>query len=116
MVFDRPPQVNALRSFMRAVSSVDPVPLLDSTLLVSVADGYGLWHEVLELLCKQERLLEAMDKSCGKYLEDVRRAVRQCLKELGEKNLRLAFASRSCQLRESHWAISLDIQGMVKTS
>jgi hypothetical protein len=37
---------NAIKSFLRAISSLCPLPMIDIDLLIALARNYNCWHEV----------------------------------------------------------------------
>jgi transformation/transcription domain-associated protein len=107
---------NSVKSLLRAISALKPLPYLDAGLLLSVAENYNAWHEVLGLLEDQHLVLSSNVLSdAGRRAEDkIAAAIHSCYQQIGEHRLALNLASRSCSLPESKQAISLDVHGMVK--
>ena len=106
---------NAIRSFLNGLSSLRPMPVLDVDLLVSLAESYTCWYEVLSILEDQFSVLSCKNLSkTGDSLRDkVLLAMRHCYKELGESNIALTLSLIPCQLSQSHRAASLAIHGEI---
>jgi transformation/transcription domain-associated protein len=107
--------MNAVRFFLHAVLSFRPLPLLDTSLLVAVAENYNCWFEVLSLLEHQYGVLVANDVGSGsaKLRELTISAMRHCHRQLGDSDLWMGLGWESCILPESRWALALDMYGMV---
>ena len=108
--------MNVIRSFLNAVSLLVPLPMLDVDLLVSLAENYNCWYEVVSLLEQQHLVLGSNSISSeGDLLKDKTiLALRHCHRQLGESTLWMSLALKSCNLPESKRAVSLDIYGRVK--
>lgn len=100
--------INAVRSFLNVLPLLRPVPVLDTGLLVSLAENYNSWHEVLSLLEKQYVAL-SLEPSAPEMLS----AMRHCYRQLGEESLWMILARESCNWPLSRRALSLDIYGLV---
>lgn len=99
---------NACRSLLNAVRLFRPIPVLDSRLLVFLAENYSSWHEVLSLL---EGQYVGLSAHCVGEQSLV--PIRHCYRLLGESKLWLTLAGNSCQLPSSRRALSCDIYGFV---
>ena len=106
---------NAIRSFLNGLGSLSPMPILDVDLLVSLAESYTCWYEVLSILEDQFVVLSCKNLSkSGESLRDkVLLAMRHCYKELGESNIALTLSLIPCQLSQSHRAASLAVHGEI---
>lgn len=116
--FGNSKSINVIQSLIRAISMLEPMPMLNIDLLLSLATSYNVWHEVLDILTIQ---FEVASENTGfKDEECIRsrflRGIGTCLGELGEENLKLGVDLQSCNLPQTKWAISLHQQGSVKAS
>jgi transformation/transcription domain-associated protein len=106
---------NAVKSFLGAVNGLDPVPLLETDLLLFLARTYNCWYEALALLQKQFLILSDSDLSpvgnctCDKLLL----GMRHCYRELGESDIWTTLALKSCVVPGSAYAATLEIYGRV---
>jgi FAT domain len=100
--------INAVRSFLNVLPLLRPVPVLDTGLLVSLAENYNSWHEVLSMLEKQYVAL-SLEPSASEMLS----AMRHCYRQLGEESIWMILARESCNWPLSRRALSLDIYGLV---
>ena len=109
---------NVIQSLVRVVSILEPLPMLDVDLLVSLAASYKVWHEILDMLTVQYEV--SLSNTGFKDEKVIRsrllRAIGTCLGELGEENLKLGVAMQSCMLPQTKWAASLHQQGSIKDS
>ena len=109
-------RTNAIRSFLRAFVKLRPLPVLDTNLLVTLAENYNAWHEILTLLEHQYEVLS--ENLLGVKVEKIKNvilsAIRHCFKRLGEDRIWLSLAVRSCNMPETQHAVSLDMHDMVK--
>lgn len=111
--FTCPP--NAVRGFLNGLVLLIPMPVLDVDLLVSLAESYNCWYEVLSMLEDQFTALsrESVSKS-GELLRDkVLLAMRHCYAQLGESNVVTCLALTSCNLPQTHRAASLAVHGEI---
>jgi hypothetical protein len=99
---------NAVRAFLNGLLHVQPIPLLDMQLLVSTAESYSCWHEVLFLLESQYYTMKA--ESAG---ETTLAAMRHCYRKLDEEGIWMGLAAQSCKLPQSLRVLSKDVYGMV---
>jgi hypothetical protein len=108
--------MNVIRSFLNAVGLLAPLPTLDVDLLVSLAETYNCWYEVLSLLEQQHLVLSsnAISAEGGTLKDKNLLAMRHCHRQLGESNVWLSLALKSCVLPETVRAVSLDVHGRVK--
>ena len=109
---------NVIQSLVRIVSILEPMPMLDVDLLVSLATSYKVWHQILDIFTVQ---YEVTLSNTGFKDEKVIRsrllsAIGTCLSELCEENLKLGVAMQSCLLLQTKWAASLHQQGSIKDS
>ena len=106
---------NVIRSFLNGVIALRPLPTLDVDLLVSLAETYNCWYEVLSILEDQYLVLSSKELSAtGRCLKDkILLAMRHCYRCLGESNTWMTLALESCSLPETKRAASLDVYGMV---
>jgi transformation/transcription domain-associated protein len=107
--------VNVIRSFLNGVAVLKPLPTLDLDLLVSLAETYNCWYEVLSILEDQYLVLSSQELSnTGCALRDkTLLAMRHIYRQLGESNTWMSLALESCDLTETKRAASLDVHGMV---
>lgn len=107
--------LNSIRSFLNGISLLDPLPTLNVDLLVSLAESYNCWYEVLSILEKQFLVLSDSKLSdVGSTFRDKTiLAMRHCYRQLGESNVWMSLALQSCRLPDTKRAISLDIYGKV---
>ena len=90
---------NAGKSFLAAVIGIDPVPLLETDLLLFLGRTYNCWYEALTLLQKQYTILSGTDLSpvanfaCDKILLRMHASLLprtrriRCLDDLGFEGL-----------------------------
>lgn len=97
--------LNSVRTFLNIVLLLNPIPVLDSHLLVYLAENYNCWYEVLSLLEKQYSVLRS-DATIS--------AIRHCYKQLGEDDLWCTLARESCMLPKTSKALSLDIYDVME--
>lgn len=100
--------LNAVRCFLNAVLLMNPVPVLDTHLLVCLAENYNCWYEVVSLLEKQFHVLRS-----DPHAETILAAMRHCYRQLGENDIWQFLAKQSCVLAKSTMAISLDTYGAI---
>ena len=104
---------SAVRAFLNGISELSPLPVLDIDLLVSLAETYNSWYEVLSILEDQHMILSS-NKILG-HSEKLRSkalvAIRHCYRHLGESNVVMALALESCNMPETTRAFSLDVYG-----
>lgn len=100
---------NAIRSFLNALSVLRPIPILDTNLLVYLAEHYSSWHEVIALL---ELQYFALNDSL--LSEQMLTAMRHCYRKLNEEDMWLSVARESCKVEKSRNALSLDVYSLVE--
>lgn len=103
---------NSIQSVLRAFEMLNPQPVLDSDVLVSLAGTYRAWHNVTSILENQFRILSSSGDS--PVTERVWSGIRSCMQQLGEENLALSLTQTWSKHPETSYALSLDIHGMVK--
>lgn len=99
---------NAVRAFLNGVVQLDPVPVLDTRLLTSLAESYCCWYEVLGMLETRYAALNGTPQG-----ENTLAAMRHCYKKLNEDGLWLGLAGSSCRNPFTVQTISKDVYGMV---
>lgn len=107
--------MNAIRSFLNGVSALSPLPSLDIDLLVSLAETYNCWYEVLSILEDQLSVVSNTKLSTLgiAFRDKTILAMRHCYRQLGESNVWMSLALKSCELPETKRAASLDVYGRV---
>jgi hypothetical protein len=107
--------MNVIRSFLNGVSTLSPLPSLDIDLLVSLAETYNCWYEVLSILEDQLSVVSNTKLSTPgiAFRDKTILAMRHCYRQLGESNVWMSLALKSCELPETKRAASLDIYGRV---
>jgi hypothetical protein len=108
--------INAIKSFLMSLVKFRPLPVLDTNLLVLLAENYNCWHEVLTLLEDQYDVISTLSlESKAEQLKDATAsAIRHCFKRLGEGRICISLASRDCLMPETRHALSLDLHDMTK--
>jgi hypothetical protein len=106
---------NVVKTFLEGVALLKPMPVLDVDLMVSLAESYSCWYEVLSILEEQFAVLSSKPLSkAGAALHDrLLLAMRHCYIQLGESNMQTSLALISCDLPQSHRAASFAIHGEV---
>jgi transformation/transcription domain-associated protein len=106
---------NVIRSFLNGLALLCPMPVLDVDLLVSLAESYNCWYEVLSIL--EDQFLVFSGRSLSKSGESLRDkillAMRHCYHQLGEMDVLNSLALISCQLPQTHRAVSLAVHGEI---
>jgi len=104
---------NVVKIFIECVARLKPMPVLDVDLMVSLAESYSCWYEVLSILEQQFALLSGKSLAkAGKALHDkLLLAMRHCYEQLGEMNMETSLALSSCDLHQTHRAASFAIHG-----
>ena len=100
--------MNSLRAFLNAVLHLRPIPVFDLSLLVSLAENYNAWYEVLSILELQYQaapMLPLGEKSIS--------AMRHCYRQLSEEKIWMSLARESCKLPKSWKAVSMDTGGFL---
>jgi transformation/transcription domain-associated protein len=105
--------INSIRSFLGAVGLMNPVPIFNVELLVSLAENYNAWHEVITLLEQQYTIL-SLTMKLAEVAASTLSAIRHCYRQLHENDIFIGLACLSCRKPETHWAASLDVYGKVK--
>ena len=107
--------LNVVKTFIECVALLKPMPVLDVDLMVSLAESYSCWYEVLSILEEQFAVLSTKPLAkAGKALHDkLLLAIRHCYEQLGESNMQTSLALISCDLPQSHRAASFAIHGEV---
>lgn len=106
---------NGVKSFLSAIVRLDPVPFLETDLLLFLARTYNCWYEALSVLQSQFIVLSGSDLStAGKSICDrLLLGMRHCYRELGESNVWTTLALKSCMIPGSRYAAALEIYGRV---
>jgi transformation/transcription domain-associated protein len=104
--------VNSVQSVLKACRRLNPQPVLDTDLLVSLGGTYSVTHEVMSILEHEFKVLGSCNDS--DVSEKVLAGIRICMQQLGEQNLELSLAQKWCSQPETNYVLSLDIHGMVK--
>ena len=103
--------MNTPRAILNVVLRLHPVPLFDTNLLVSLAENYNAWFEVLSLLEMQYRAspnLPLAEKSIS--------AMRHCYRYLSEEQIWMSLARESSSLHKSKKALSMDMGGFIASA
>jgi len=104
---------NAVRFFVNSLLFLSPRPFLNMKLLVTLAENYNCWYEVLAILEQQYLVLE--EHEAGKQVRDqTLSAMRHCYRHLGDSGLWMSLASESCKLPETKAALAFDLYGLVE--
>lgn len=98
---------NAIRAFLGGVALLRPCPVLDTHLMVSVAENYCCWYEVIALLEQQYHHVKSIRQS--KVIVD---ALRHCYRELGEEDLCIILAKETCEVSKTRKALSFDMYSL----
>ena len=105
-----PQSNNVVRSLLNLVLKLSPIPVLDTQLLLSLAENYNSWHEVLQLLQVEYKAHENdIDES-----NRLASAIRHCYKYLGEDDMWLSWSKSSCKSGRTAKALSLDSYGLIE--
>ena len=100
--------MNTPRSFLNAIAKLRPIPVFDVSLLVSLAEKYNAWFEVLSILEMYYQVSPA--NSFGHVSVS---GMRHCYRQLSEESTWLSLASESCSLPGSREALRLDMGGFL---
>ncbi len=113
---DSPSPQNGIRAFLNGLVLLSPMPVLDIDLLVSLAETYNCWYEVLSMLEDQFAIFSCKTVSAsGQALRDkILLAIRHCYDQLGESNVLTSLALTSCNLSQIHRAVSLAVHGEIE--
>jgi transformation/transcription domain-associated protein len=91
--------INAVKSFLRAINLLDPLPNIDVDILISSAVNYSCWHEVRSILEKQHgALTNVSNKDLKRYEDALSSSIRRCYLEIGEKDTWLSLRAEVCKL------------------
>ncbi|KAL3925430.1 MAG: hypothetical protein SGILL_000416 [Bacillariaceae sp.] len=106
---------NSIKSFLAVLTKLDPLPIFDVNLLMSLARSYNCWYEVLLMLESQYSALSTVSVSDAgkKQCDMLLLGMRHCYSELGEADVRTSLVLKSCNVPGSKYAASLDIYGRV---
>ena len=106
---------NAVKSFLSSVVCLDPLPIIDVDLLITLAQNYNCWYEVLTILENQFLVLSSSELSEGgtTHCDKILLAMRHCYRQLGETKIWASLALKSCSLPGSSYATSLEVYGKV---
>lgn len=106
---------NVIRTFLNGLALLSPMPVFDVDLLVSLAESYNCWYEVLTILEGQFLVLstKSLSKSGEGLRDKILLAMRHCYHQLGESNVLTSLALLSCNLPETHRAASLAVHGEI---
>jgi FAT domain/Phosphatidylinositol 3- and 4-kinase len=100
-----------VRAFLSTVVTMDPIPVLDTNLLLSLAENYSCWYEVVFLIEKQYFAFKADPR--GEILVS---ALRHCYQHLGDCDTWRSLARESVILTTTVRALSLDIYDSIDES
>eukprot|EP00536_Pseudo-nitzschia_multiseries_P000672 jgi/Psemu1/233891/estExt_Genewise1.C_80142 len=106
---------NSIRSFLSSIVYLNPLPIINVDLLVTLAQSYNSWYEVLSILEHQYFVLSStnLSKSGSTRCDKILLAMRHCYRQLGENKIWTNLALKSCKVPGSSYATSLDIYGKV---
>lgn len=115
---DKAHTYSSIRTFLHGLAFLSPMPVLDIDLLVSLAESYNCWYEVLCILEEQFTVLSTQDLAeTGQALRDrILLAMRHCYRQLGEAHVLTSLALISCNLPQTHRAASLAVHGEIDKS
>ena len=99
---------NAVRAFLNGFSRVKPVPILDLDLLVSLAESYNCWYEIILLLESQYPAVKSLPLG-----ERMLAAMRHCFGKLDEENIWMGLSTYSCKVPRGLHVLSRDVYGMM---
>jgi hypothetical protein len=107
--------LNVVQVFLEAVRALEPRPLLDTHLLVTVAQNYNCWFQVLNVLEDQYTILAANKGHAvpEQLSHDTLCAMRQCYRLLGDEETWTSLAFESCTVPDSKCALTIDLYGLV---
>jgi transformation/transcription domain-associated protein len=107
--------MNSIRSFLNGLSALKPLPTIDINIMVSLAETYNCWYEVLSILEHQYLVVsnKKLSKAGIEFRDEVILAMQQCYRQLGESNIWMGLALKSCILPDTKRAASLDVYGKV---
>jgi hypothetical protein len=107
--------LNVVQVFLEALKALEPRPLLDTHLLVTVAQNYNCWFQVLNILEDQYTIVAANKGHAvaERLARNTLSAMRQCYRLLGDEETWTSLAFESCAVPESKWALSIDLYGLV---
>eukprot|EP00588_Corethron_pennatum_P036377 CAMPEP_0194347888 /NCGR_PEP_ID=MMETSP0171-20130528/106235_1 /TAXON_ID=218684 /ORGANISM="Corethron pennatum, Strain L29A3" /LENGTH=1477 /DNA_ID=CAMNT_0039115183 /DNA_START=5071 /DNA_END=9504 /DNA_ORIENTATION=- len=99
---------NVIQCFLRALLSLEPMPLLDPCLLITLARNFNCWHIILQMLEKMFRAETNPTKKniLGSHMQEV-------YDELGETDLSFALKQILCKNTKVKRALSFDMYGLV---
>jgi len=107
-------ETNAIQPLLSTLARLQPLPLINVEVLISLATDYSCWHEVRGIL---EAHLLALDNSpdvkVRVYESILSSAVRRCYLDLGERDIWLTMKSKCCKFPGTKRAVSLDMYGQV---
>lgn len=103
---------SAVRSVLSVVPCMNPLPYMDSNLLVYLAENYNAWHEAIRLLEEQYSAFKGEEQYAALKNEMVS-ALRHCFKKLGEHDLWSTLSTESCNSALSDSALALDMYGFL---
>eukprot|EP00557_Chaetoceros_sp_GSL56_P001585 CAMPEP_0176500498 /NCGR_PEP_ID=MMETSP0200_2-20121128/13588_1 /TAXON_ID=947934 /ORGANISM="Chaetoceros sp., Strain GSL56" /LENGTH=4498 /DNA_ID=CAMNT_0017899179 /DNA_START=1114 /DNA_END=14610 /DNA_ORIENTATION=+ len=111
----QPRSSNAVKSFLQAIASLNPLPMISVDLLLTFTSNYNCWHEVRSLLEKQLLVLNGLP---GKVAENYRlglsSAIRRCYLDIGENDVWLTLKAKACTSSQLKYAVSIDMYGKVQ--
>ncbi len=99
---------NAVRALVNALLLLQPAPLIDMTVLVTVAESYNCWREVLSILEIYYVGLQGYPLGT-----DCLHAMRACFQGLEEDGLWMGIAALSCKLPQTRHVLSKEVYGTV---
>uniref|UniRef100_A0A7S1B6V0 Non-specific serine/threonine protein kinase n=1 Tax=Corethron hystrix TaxID=216773 RepID=A0A7S1B6V0_9STRA len=98
---------NIIQCILRAFLTLNPIPVLDPCLLITLARNFNCWHEAIQMLeGRYYKSTEDERRTLGSHL-------RECYEELGERDLATAVMQDVCQNLSLKRAISFDMYGRV---
>lgn len=101
---------SVVRTLLNLLLKCSPLPVIDTRLLLSLAENYNSWYEVLQLL-EAEHAAVLNDPDEAEWLSC---AIRHCYKYLGEKEMWMSWAKTSSRSPKTLNALSLDCYGQVE--
>lgn len=100
--------LNSVRSFLKTITYLNPIPVFDTHLLIYLAENYNCWYDVVDVLEKQYMVFKHEEHG-----EVIISALRHCYRQLGDDDVWRSLAKESCLLVETKRALSLDMYDII---
>jgi len=106
--------VNPVQSILRGIASLQPLPAIDTDILIGNFSLYNGWFEVISMLEQQHRVISAKSADDKAYHEKLIALIHLCFRDLGEADVCMSMSFNSCKLPQSKYALSLELYGKVQ--